>query len=455
MYLRKQKKYFLVFIVILCIISMVGFSSCRLLNLEEEGVPVVEQPEPEPEEGLPAPADREPRVRISLWDCLEAKERLALMDSVDEFTNINPEVDIEVRHIRSEEELLDQFEAASLAGSGPDLAIVDLVSVNRMAESNVIAEINDIDYGRFLDGLAEISEYEEKNYMVPLRATDFLAFYYNRAFIETAPRDFESIVEHCLEVVDFQEPVFGFVLNNSQPDWIIPFIGGYSTWIIDYNNYSISLDTSAMEKTLEFLYMLYDPDEPVTAGGMGYEDMHAMFKSGNIHMIINSFKVREQYQGEGMNLGISAIPEVYGEGKNPTPLISGKGIMINANSFGEELETANKLIEFLLSVEQQVKWTQNTDTFPAVIAVEESSYFQNNELLSNMLEQAKLCRGIPPDNEIRVVRDSISLNVPRAIEDRLAVEEVVRKIEEDAIRLRAGSITVEDLREESIQQGGE
>ncbi|MGM0366038.1 MAG: extracellular solute-binding protein, partial [Actinomycetota bacterium] len=241
----------------------------------------MQQPEAETEEGLPIDIDSPASTKIELWDYMEAKERLALMDSVEEFSSQNPGVDIEVRHIRSQEELLDQFEAASLAGSGPEVAIVDLISVQRMAESNVIKEITDVEYSIFLEGLAEISGYNGKNYIVPFRATDFLLFYYNRDYAENAFGDFEAVVEYCREVNDLGEQIYGFGLNLDQPDWIIPFIGGYSTWIIDYANYSLSLDTLAMEKTIDFLQMLYDQQEPLVPQGIGYEEMDAMFKNGN------------------------------------------------------------------------------------------------------------------------------------------------------------------------------
>jgi len=431
---------------------MAAFSSCRLLEQEAEEAPGLQQLESETEEGQPIAVDSPTMVKIAIWDYMEAKERLALIDSVEEYTSLNPEVDIEVRHIRSEEELLDQFEAASLAGSGPDLALVDLVTVQRLAESNVIKEITDIDYSIFLGGLAEISEYNGKTYIVPFRANDFLIFYYNQAYLGSAPPDFESVIEYCGQVNNPQEQVYGFVLNQDEPDWIIPFIGGYSEWIIDYSNDSLSLDTTAMKKTLDFLCMLYDPQEPLIPQGMGYEEIDAMFKSGNIHMVINSFKAHSQYLEENINLGISIIPEVYGEGKNPTPLIRGIGFMVNVNSFGEELEASKSFIEFMLSTEQQVKWTEKTDTFPAVVAVEEDDYFKNNELLKNILSQAKLCRGIPAENIIRAVRDSLRINVPKVIAGDLPVEEAAGKIQEDAIRLRSGNISIEELREESLQQ---
>ncbi len=434
----------------MCVFLILSLAACRLSEREVETGIEPEVLEAEEEEGPHEDTDRPPAIEISIWDCLDAKERMALMDSVEEFTEKNPGTNIGVRHIRSEEELLDQFEAASLAGSGPDIAIVDLASVQRMAESNVIKEITDVQYNRFWDGLTEISEHNGRKYMVPFRVTDFLVFYYNKDFVERAPRDFESLVEYCLEESSSDDPGYGFVLNHNEPDWIIPFIGGYSTWVIDYSNYSLSLDTRAMENTLEFLLMLYDSSEPIIED-MHYEEMDTLFKSGDIHMIINSFRVRDQYLEEGINLGTSIIPQVYGEGKNPTPLISGVGLILNSNSFGEEERVAKDFIEFILSTEQQVEWTKKTNTMPAVVAASEDNYFKNNDILSNVLRQAEISRGIPPENIMRVLRDSIRINVPRVISGELDVDEAAKKIQDDALRLRSGNVTIEALREELLQ----
>lgn len=446
---HKKSPYFITMMLLAAILLLLA--SCRLL---EQPAQETEQPGQEEAEAVQetetaiGPAE----VEIEIWNFITPKERLTLMDSVEEFQNQNQQIEVQTRHIRSEEELLDQFEAASLAGSGPDIILTDLVNVQRLAESKVVREITDIDFEIFLEGLAEISSYNGKNYAIPFRAEDFMVFYYNQSLMDSAPRDFETVLEYNQEVNNQQEQIYGFILNESEPDWIIPFIGGYSDWIVDYSNYSLSLDTAALEQTLNFLLTIYDPQEPLVPRGLGYEEMNTMFKSGNLHMIINSVTVIEEYLGENMNIGISSIPEVYGENKMPTPLITGTGLMINANCYGQELEAAQNFIDFLLSAEQQIKWTQDTATFPSTVEAKEQDYIKNNELLVNAFSQAELCRGIPPDNIIRAIRDALRINIPKVIEEELPVEEAIIKIQEDAIRLRSGSITVDKLMEESLQQ---
>jgi arabinogalactan oligomer/maltooligosaccharide transport system substrate-binding protein len=332
------------------------------------------------------------------------------------------------------------------------LILTDLVNVQRLAENKVIKEITDLDYQQFLNGLSEISVYEGKNYGIPFRAEDFLVFYYNQDYINSPPGDFEALLEYCQEVNDEQQQIYGFMLNEMEADWIIPFIGGYSDWIVDYANYSLSLDSEGTIKTLEFLLMIYDQQEPLIPRTTGYEEMNAMFKSGNLHMIINSITAAEEYISENLNIGVARIPEVYGENRRPTPLIWGTGFMINANCYGQELEATQSFIDFMLSDQQQIKWTRDTGTFPATIAAKDDEYIRDNRILADAFTQAQLCRGIPPDSIIRAIRDSIRINLPKVLEEEFPIEEAVAKIQEDGIRLRSGSITVEQLMEESLQQ---
>ncbi|MDZ7838618.1 MAG: extracellular solute-binding protein [Actinomycetota bacterium] len=234
---HKKSPYFLTMALLAAIILLLA--SCRLL---EQPTQETEQPGQEEAEAVQetetaiGPAE----VEIEIWNFITPKERLTLMDSVEEFQNQNQQIEVQTRHIRSEEELLDQFEAASLAGSGPDLILTDLVNVQRLAESKVVREITDIDFEIFLEGLAEISSYNGRNYAIPFRAEDFMVFYYNQSLMDSAPRDFETVLEYSQEVNNQEEQMYGFILNESEPDWIIPFIGGYSDWIVDYSNYSLS-----------------------------------------------------------------------------------------------------------------------------------------------------------------------------------------------------------------------
>jgi len=271
--------------------------------------------------------------------------------------------------------------------------------------------------------------------------------FYNKGLIENPPSDFEATVEYCREVNNADDQIYGWLLNGSEADWVIPFIGGYSDWIIDYNTNFLTLDSEATEKTLEFLNFIYN-EEKIMPYDVKYEEMDRLFRNGNAAMIINGTWSIEEYEAEGLNFGISKIPKVWQGDRNPTPLISGLGFMINVNCYGDELEASKKFIEYMLSEEAQISWTKSTQTFPVLKNIDTNSAIRDNPLVFNAFQQAKICRGKPCNDMIRVIRDAVRINVENVIAGSITPQEAASKIQLDAIRLKSGDITAEELKEE-------
>jgi len=179
-----------------------------------------------------------------------------------------------------------------------------------------------------------------------------------------------------------------------------------------------------------------------------YEEIDRLFKNGNTAMIINGTWAIEEYEAEGLNFGISKIPKSWQGDRNPTPLISGLGFMINVNCYGDELEVSKNFIEYMLSEEIQISWTKSTQTFPVLKDIDTNAAIRDNPPVFNAFQQAKICRGKPCDDMIRVIRDAIRINVENVIAGSITPQEAAPKIQLDAIRLKSGSITVEELKEE-------
>jgi len=438
--------------IALSLFFLLNNTSCNLINPQVEGdVGKAEEEVVEEGDGEITASEKLP-TQITLWDCLDPKERFALIESVDNFIVENDHIDIETRHFRNQEELEDQFEAASLAGAGPELLLLDFDGVQRLVPGNVIKEIVDeADYSLFLEGLVEISEYNNRNYIIPFRSFDFLALFYNKDLIDKPPMDFEEVIEYCKEVNNFREWTYGFLLNASEPDWIIPFIGGYAEggyadWIVDYSSNSLNLDTKATEKTMEFLTYIYN-EEKILPYDIEYEEINELFKSGDAHMIINNIRSIKEYQEAGLNFGVSKIPRAWKGNKYPTPLISGLGFMINVNCYGSELEAVNEFIQYMLTEEVQIGWTSNTDTFPVLKNIDRDEVIRNDDIVYNAFQQARVCRGKPHEELIRVIRDAIRDNVKNVISGDILPAEAALKIQEDALRLLSGTIPVEEADE--------
>ncbi|MHB1376873.1 MAG: hypothetical protein ACYCXB_05535, partial [Candidatus Humimicrobiaceae bacterium] len=75
---------------------------------------------------------------INIWDSAQPKDRIFLMESINNFKKINPELSINARHFRSEEELVDVFSAASLSGAGPEIVLASFDAMKKMAKENIL-----------------------------------------------------------------------------------------------------------------------------------------------------------------------------------------------------------------------------------------------------------------------------------------------------------------------------
>ena len=456
------KRLLVLFIIILPLLLFTV--SCEVFSSgteRETGLAEEEEVMESPDDEL---ADVEKQdVNITLWDYLEPKGRLALMETTDDFMTGNSHIKIDVNHFRSQEELEDQFEAASLAGAGPELILLNFDGVQRLVPQNVVKEItsetiNEADYSLFLDGLVEISQYNGLNYIIPFRSLDFLVLLYNKEFVEEPPESFEEIIEYCNEVNNFNQGIYGFLLNNNAADWIIPFIGGYGDWIVDYGSNSLTMANQATVKTMEFLDNIYN-QEKILPSNIEYSEINELFKSGNAHMIIDNINMVEEYKAAGLDIGVAEIPRALQSNKNPTPLISGTGFIININCYGNELEAVNEFIKYMLTDEVQVEWTSSTDTFPVLKKIDINSLIKNNDIILNAFQQAKLCRGKPYEKLIMVIRDAIRDNAKNVISGNMFPEDAALKIQEDALRLRSGDVTAEEAEEtegveETEENGG-
>ena len=367
----------------------------------------------------------------------------------------NKNIKIITRHFRSDEELADQFKAASLAGAGAEVILANIATSADLAKSKVIRQVpEEMEYADIISGLAEISKFENDNYIIPFRAFDFLLLYYNRDLVSDVPLNFNDLIQYCRQVNNPPENMWGFLFNLYEPEWVLPLIGGYQDWVYDYSTGSISLESEAMINTLEMLLTIYN-DEKILPYGYGYEEINNAFINGNAHMIINGNWAAEEYLNAGIDFGISKIPVVIEGFKNPTPMVDGIGFMFNANSYGREFVAASQLVNYLMSEETQLSWSLKTKTLPVFSSIDSLAQVKENEVLYSQIQQLKICRGRIDENALRVIIDAININLENVMAGNISPEDAAAKMQEDAINLLTGSQTNKSLTSPEEQPEGD
>jgi ABC-type glycerol-3-phosphate transport system substrate-binding protein len=375
---------------------------------------------------------------LDIWTKIEPQQQVELTNSIEIFTGMNPEIKTTTRNFRSNEELIDQFTAASLAGAGADLIITEIGSLEDLARAGVIKPLEpELSNTDILKGPAEMSYFDGKMYALPFRAFDFLMLFYNREFMEEPPGDFDALIEYCKQVNKPSEQLWGFLLNWKEPEWVLPFCGGFGDWIYDYDSGSIFLDSEAMTETLRFLDDIYNVRKTLPLE-VEYEDINTAFINKTAHMVINGNWAVEEYIKAGLDFGTAQIPVAPGGFKNPTPMINCTGFMFNINSYGARYEAAKEFAGFLLSEEMQISWTERTQTLPVLKSLTGNTAITADPVLFNQFKQAIICRGKVPEDALRVIIDSMRLNIENVMYGNLSPEDAAKKMQEDAIKLSTG-----------------
>ncbi len=446
------KKAFFLLVISILLPTVLFLTSCSIFKSKETDVVQTDtaaETSLTQQEEESAPSDL---LQINIWDDLNPKEQIELMNDLEQFGKENQGIEIKSRHLRSEEELMDQFKAASLAGAGPEILIARIEASSTLAASSVLKPLTDEKYYTdIFSGLLEISRYEDKRFVIPFRAYDFLMLFYNKDLVQKVPATFSELLTYCQEVNNPKEETFGFLLNAKEADWIIPFIGGYQDWIYDYDSGAIMLDSEAMLQTLKFLEKIYKEDKLVPYD-YEYEDINNAFLTGKAHMIINGSWAISEYTDAGLNFGVAKIPVVWEGYKNPTPMIDGFGFMVNMNCYGESLDAAKKLISYFMSADMQEKWNRGTQTISVLKSIKQLSTVKNNGIFSGQLDQAGICRGKPPEDILRFIRDAIMINTENVLNGNITAEEAILKMQEDALSLKSGKTGVTETASTSAKQ---
>jgi ABC-type glycerol-3-phosphate transport system substrate-binding protein len=457
------KKAFYLVIISMLLPAVLFLMSCSIFKNKEADVVQTDtaaETSLTPQEEESGPTEL---LQINVWDDLNPKEQIELMNDLEQFSKENPGIKIKSRHLRSEEELIDQFKAASLAGAGPEILIARIEASSELAASSVLKPLTDENYySDILSGLLEISLYEDKRFVIPFRAYDFLMLFYNKDLVQKVPATFSELLTYCVEVNNPKEETFGFLLNSKEADWIIPFVGGYQDWIYDYDTGAISLDSEAMLQTLKFLEKIYKEDK-LLPYDYEYEDINNAFLTGKAHMIINGSWAVSEYSDAGLNFGVAKIPIVWEGYKNPTPMIDGFGFMVNINCYGESLDATKKLISYFMSAGLQEKWNRGTQTVSVLKSIGQLSTAKNDQNFIGQFDQAGICRGKPPEDILRFIRDAIMINTENVLNGNITAEEAIIKMQEDALSLKSGNTgagetaatTVKQAEKSNVQSTGE
>lgn len=334
----------------------------------------------------------------------------------ESFTAASPNITFEVTQ-KGIEGLEQDFLAASENGSPPDIIWTVNEHIYSLNADNLIIPVEDLfDMSLFVPSI----EIDGHIWGVPITSGNHLMLIYNKNLVPEPPTTTDELI--AIGLAQTVGGSFGLVFDQTEPIWLIPWLGGFNGAVFADDGKTPTLDTPEMVSALQFLYDIKYINAIVPTES-NYNTADTLFREGKAAMIINgdwSLDVYKEIFGE--NLGVTPIPQVSDTGMWPTPLTSGTYFLIPTGLETSELEIVTNFINFVMTDGNQLRMIGELGRLPGRLSSLDSPLVKEDPILSGSAEQ--LVKGIPMYRvrEMLCIRDSIKPGLEAVLADEKTPE---------------------------------
>jgi len=359
-------------------------------------------------------------VKVTLWTKEgEADGGFQYVKALtDAYTAANPNVTFEV--VNKEVEVLrEDFQTSSLAGAPPDLLWTVSDHAGPFTTADLIQPVGGlVDTGKFVGSAVDAVKLNGKIWGVPISNGNHLMLVYNKSMIAEAPKDTDEMIAKAKELTDSAKGVYGLVYNQTEPFWLVPWLGGFGGKVFAEDGVTPTLNTPEMIATLQFLYDIKFTT-PIVPAESNYDDADAMFKEGKAAMIINGdWSLGGYKEALGDNLGVAPIPMVKSTGKYPAPYTSGVFFMIPKDLKGDKLEAVKGFINFVTNEENQLDMVKKLSRLPALKTALQNDLITKDPILSGSALQMTYGTPMPVVTEMRCNWDGMKPEMQAVLADQ-------------------------------------
>ncbi|MCU1437063.1 MAG: extracellular solute-binding protein family 1 [Naasia sp.] len=258
-----------------------------------------------------------------------------------------------------------QFQAASIAGNGPDIRIA-YTGGNTVDYSDFLLDLGDVFDAEIMDDLSgwnTVREgYEEDGALLalPYGGGSYFYVFYNKALAEEADLDLSTPPATWEELLDLGEDALG--KTSAVPFWTPNQEGYVGAWVMaalvggelgpqaftEMYNGEIPLNDDAMVKAYDaysqmFSRGLTNPD----AGSVGNADLLTGFVQGNgVFMVSGAWENNALAEAMGEDAGVFPIPMLEGA-EYPSTIAGGPNVAVSITNYSEEQELAEEFLQLL------------------------------------------------------------------------------------------------------------
>lgn len=389
-----------------------------------------------------------PATRLVLWHQMMVGERQILAEKIAEFEQNHPGVRVEALY-KETEELRSGFQAAALAGIGPDLIYGPSDAIGAFATMNLLADLQPWfqpdELSQFVDQAVIRDPAHAMAQDAPVlqlgdRLGNHLALVINRQLIPQAPRTTAELVAAAIANTidrngDGKPEIYGLVWNFTEPFFLIPFLTGYGGWVFQPNAATTpALDASGNVAAIEFVHRLQSV-ERVLPQNCDYETADALFKNGQAAMIINGdWSWAEYLANPKIDAAVCVLPEVSETGLPMQPMVATKGYSLNRNTSGEQARQAIELVRFLLSEPVQADFSRRLKVLPSRKKLLDAPELQSDPTLKASYAQALRGRSMPVVSELRAVWDAMRPSYQLVLSGKLPASQAAQEMQADALK---------------------
>ena len=381
--------------------------------------------------------ERDPRTKVTLWHQMLVGERIVLAECIAEFENANPDVRVNTVY-KETEELRSGFQAAALAGTGPELVFGPSDSLGTFMAMGIIQDMSpwfdQTQQSQFREGaLTYFPGADQQPILAQVgdRVGNHLALVYNRKLIDNPPATTDELVQLALANTRVTEngKQYGLVWNFVEPFFMIPFLTGYGGWVFEDGSVKPALDTPECAAALQFVADLQNKHQVLPAN-CDYEDADSLFKNGQAAMIINGDWSWAQYlESTEIDAAIAPLPVVSSTGIAMGPMVATKGYSLNVHADKNAAEAAMKLVQFMTSRDVQKTFTARLKTLPSNQSLWQDDIIQNDPTLVASAKQLANGRVMPVAPELRAIWDGMRPPYQELLSGAVTAEEAAADME--------------------------
>lgn len=384
---------------------------------------------------------------VTLWHQMVPRDRVMLEQLVVEFEEAHPEIDVRTLY-KETEELRSGYQAAALAGIGPELIYGPSDVIGTYHAMGIVADMNrwvpDKMAAEFVDGaltyLPDRTDPEKNSLLLlPDRFGNHLALVYNRDLIDEPPRTTDELIEFARrsmeEGIDGRRADYGLVWNFVEPFFAVPFLTGHGAWVFDDSGKPVpALDTPQSAAAYAFILSLRDVHK-IVPRNCDYETADSLFKMGKAAMIINGdWSWTDYLETEGITAAVAPLPTVSSTRKPMAPMVSPKGYSLNAFSAPQAAEDAMQFALFMTSEASQRKFMELVRILPARKALLVDPLVQQDPTLRASKEQLDRGRIMPVVTEMRAIWDAMRPPYQSLLGGSIDPQEAANAMQANALR---------------------